>query len=182
MVRKLDTFILLTKKNINDISSALYYFEGKVIRCQLTIHEERKQIKMFHRTFKNAIRVINTQFFNNFPQEVSETFYCANGKMILHYWHDFNYLLHETKGFTPIQEPILPKMEIVWRNNNLLFDKYRLTKELNYENAMSYFGKHPELSDFLQDYINNVIKYKPRNVLEFTVRFFQKFKIPPNTN
>ncbi|XP_065357105.1 uncharacterized protein LOC135951389 [Calliphora vicina] len=167
---------------VNNFRGDFHYFSmnliGKIIRCQLTIREERKQLKMFHRTFKNAVHVINTQYFNNYPQEVSETFYTVHGKMILHYWHNFNYLIHETKGIIIKQEPIVPKLELMWRSQNQLLDQYRLKKKLTYENAMEYFEKHPELSDFLHDYVLNVLKYKPRNILEFTVRFFQKFKKP----
>lgn len=146
------------------------------MRCQLTIHEERQQIKMFYRTFRNAVHVFNTQYFNNHPQEISETFYTVSGKMILHYWHNFNYLVHETKGFIPKQEQIVPKLELMWRSQNQLLDQYRLEKKLTYENAMEYFEKHPELSDFLNDYILNVFKFKPQNILEFTVGYFQNFK------
>ena len=99
--------------------------------------------------------------------------------MIMHYWHNFNYILHETKGYIEKRERILPKMELMWRSHNLLLQKYRLKKKLTYKNAMEYFNKHPELSDFLHDYIINVLKFKPANVIEFTVKFFQKFKIPP---
>lgn len=143
------------------------------------MHEERKHIKMFHRTFPNAIRIVNIQYFNDYPQEVSETFYTANGKIILHYWHGFRYILHETKGLIKPQEPVLPKLELMWRSQNQFLDKYRLKKNLNYENAMAYFDKHPDLSDFLMDFILNVLKHKPQNVLEFSVKFFQKFRKPP---
>ncbi|KAM7354717.1 uncharacterized protein ACRADG_006278 [Cochliomyia hominivorax] len=165
---------------INHFRGDFHYFSlnimGKIIRCQLSVLEERKKIKMFHRTFQNAIHVINTQYFNDYPQEVSETFYTVNGKMILHYWHNFNYLIHETKGHIRSQETIVPKLELMWRCQNQLLDQYRLKKKLTYENALAYFDKHPQLSDFLYDYVLNVLKYKPRNILEFTVQYFQNFK------
>lgn len=131
---------------------------------------------MFHRSFQNVIHITNTQYFNNFPQEISETFYTASGKIILHYWHNFNYLLHETKGFIENIERIVPKLELMWRGQYQLLQQYRLQKKLTHENALDYFAKHPGLSDFLHDYILNVLKYKPRNILEYSVRYFQKFK------
>ncbi|XP_075151323.1 ciliogenesis-associated TTC17-interacting protein [Haematobia irritans] len=168
---------------VNNFRGDFNYFTmnlfGKILRCHLTILQERKQIKMFHRTFQNAIRVVNTQYFNNYPQEISETFYTANGKIILHYWHGFQYVLHETKGFAETKERIVPKLELMWRSQNELLNKYRLQKKLTYEHATDYFNDHPELSDFLMDFVLNVIKYKPQNVLEFTVNFFQKFRPLP---
>lgn len=134
---------------------------------------------MFHRSFSNVIRVVNVQYFNDYPQEVSETFYTANGKIILHFWHGFRYVLHETKGFVETKEVIIPKLELMWRCQNQLLQQYRLEKKLTYDNAMAYFDKHPELSDFLQDYITHVMKFKPQNVLEFSVKYFQKFRKPP---
>ncbi|XP_013109979.2 uncharacterized protein LOC131995773 [Stomoxys calcitrans] len=151
---------------------------GKILRCHLTVHEERKRIKMFHRTFTNAIRVVNIQYFNNYPQEVSETFYNSNGKMILHYWHGFHYILHETKGFIETNERIVPKMELMWRCQNELLGQYREKKKFTYDNAIAYFNKHAELCPFLMDFLLNVIKYKPQNVLEFTIKYFQKFRKP----
>lgn len=120
----------------------------------------------------------NTQYFNDYPQDVSDTYYTAAGKMILHYWHNFNYIVHETKGFVAKQELIVPKLELMWRQHNQLLNQYRLKKKLSYENALAYFAQHPELTDFLHDFVLNVIRFKPNNVLEFTVKYFQKFKKP----
>ncbi|XP_073823126.1 uncharacterized protein [Musca autumnalis] len=167
---------------INNFRGDFNYFTmnlfGKVLRCKLSVHEERKNIRMFHRSFANVIQVTNTQYFNDYPQEVAETFFTANGKIILHFWHGFRYVLHETKGFIKKEERIVPKLELMWRSQNELLEQYRLKKQLTYENAMAYFGDHPELSDFLMDFVLNVIQYKPDNVLEFAVRFFQKFRKP----
>ncbi|XP_011290176.2 uncharacterized protein LOC101900594 [Musca domestica] len=181
----LDGGVMLLMRHliINNFRGDFQYFTmnlfGKILRCQLTIHQDRKSIRIFHRTFKNIIHVVNTQYFNDYPQEVTETFFTANGKTILHFWHGYRYVLHETKGFVKKCERIVPKLELMWRSQNQLLDQYRLKTRLTYENALAYFQEHPELVDFLMDYLLNVIQYKPENVLEFTVRFFQKFRKPP---
>ncbi|TMW39910.1 hypothetical protein DOY81_015010, partial [Sarcophaga bullata] len=76
---------------VNNFRGEFNYYtmnlNGKILQCKLRVLEERKEIKMFHRTFKNAIHVMNTQYFNNYVQEKSETFYTASGRMIMHYWH-----------------------------------------------------------------------------------------------
>uniref|UniRef100_A0A1A9WUB4 Tektin n=1 Tax=Glossina brevipalpis TaxID=37001 RepID=A0A1A9WUB4_9MUSC len=170
----LDGGILLLMRYlvINNFQGDFFYFSmnlfGKILHCKLTINAARKRIKVFHRTFQNAIHVINTQYFNNYPSEVSESYYAPSGKMILHFWHDFQYIVHETKGYIKPVERIVPKLEFMWRSHHLLLDKYFARKQLTYETAMAYFKEHPELTDFLHDYLLNVIKFKPLNVLDFS--------------
>ncbi|XP_061396333.1 uncharacterized protein LOC133331963 [Musca vetustissima] len=174
--------LLMRHLILNNFRGDFQYFTmnlfGKILRCQLTINEQRKRIRLFHRTFNNIIHVVTTQYFNDYPQEVAETFFTANGKIVLHFWHGFRYVLHETKGYVEKRERIVPKLEIMWRSQNQLLDQYRLRTQLTYDNAMAYFEKHSELSDFLMDFVQNVIQYKPDNILEFAVRFFQKFRKP----
>lgn len=140
------------------------------------IEKERKQIKLFHRTFKNVIKVINTQYFNDIVVDVAESYYMPNGKMVLHYWHNYNYILHETKGFIKSPEKVLPKLELKWRSHPQFVQLFEQREALHYEAAVKCFEDHPELADLIHDYIFNIMQFKPINVLDFTVRYFQKFR------
>lgn len=144
----------------------------------MSIKSGRKEIKLFHRTFKDVIQVINTQYFNDIVVDISESFYSPNGKMILHYWHNYNYILHETKGAIQSPENVLPKLELKWRSHPQFMQLFEQKRELHYAEAVKCFQAHPELSDLIHDYLFNIIQFKPTNVLDFTVRYFQKFKSP----
>lgn len=160
---------------LNTRKTKLLNFSGKVIKCSLQVLSERKKVRVFYKMFQTKC-VITTQYFNDVKQEVSETFFTPEGKIVLHYWHGYNYLLHSVKAPVEIPEKILPKLELMWRSDKVLLNRYELEKKLNYDNAIDYLMEHPEASDFLHDYILSLLKYKPDKVLEFTIKFFQNMK------
>ncbi|KAH8393479.1 hypothetical protein KR200_002160, partial [Drosophila serrata] len=147
---------------------------GRVLRCNLAVSKERKVVRIFYRTYKNVIHVVTQQCFNDELQDVAETFMSPEGRIVLHYWRGYNYLLHAAcMPVKSTKDPIVPKLELMWRQNKLLSKKYRDLKALNYENATKYLNSHSQLADYLQDYVLNLLRYKPTNVLEFSIMFFQ---------
>ncbi|EDW11839.1 uncharacterized protein LOC6576407 isoform X1 [Drosophila mojavensis] len=160
----------------NFVGSFEYYtmnLYGRVLRCNLVVHKERKIVRIFYRTYKNAIHIITQQCFNDELQDVAETFMTPEGRIILHYWQGYNYLLHAVCAPPKKKELILPKLELMWRQDPVLSRKFRELKALNYENTTKYLESNSELADFMQDYVLNVLRYKPSNVLEFSIMFFQ---------
>ncbi|KAH8410049.1 hypothetical protein KR009_004718, partial [Drosophila setifemur] len=146
---------------------------GRVLRCNLVVHKERKVVRIFYRTYKNVIHILTQQCFNDELQDVAETFMTNEGRIVLHYWRGYNYLLHSACMPPKRKEQVLPKLELMWRQNVQLTHKFRNLKALNYENATNYLSGNTQLADFMQDYVLSLLRYKPTNVLEFSVMFFQ---------
>lgn len=144
----------------------------------MVIEKSRKEVKLFHRTFKHVIKVMNTQYFNDIPIDVAESYYTPNGKMVLHFWHNYNYIVHETKGLSKSPEKVIPKLELKWRSHSQFMELFQQRKELHYKAAVKCFEDHPELADLIHDYIFNIMQFKPVDVLDFTIRYFQKFRSP----
>ncbi|EDW77964.1 uncharacterized protein Dwil_GK24764 [Drosophila willistoni] len=146
---------------------------GRVLRCNLLVHKERKVVRIFYRTYKNTVHIVTQQCFNDELQDVAETYMTPEGRIVLHFWRGYNYILHAACAPPKRQETIVPKLELMWRQDNVLSRKFKETKALNYDNATSYLSAHPELADYMQDYVLNLLRYKPNNVLEFSIMFFQ---------
>lgn len=176
----LDGGIMLLMRHLvchNFIGSYEYYtmnLFGRVLRCNLVVHKERKLVRIFYRTYKNTIHIVTQQCFNDELQDVAETFMTPEGRIVLHFWRGYNYLLHAA-CLPPKKkkELILPKLELMWRQDVALSRKFGELKALNYENSMKYLETNSELADFMQDYVLNVLRYKPSNVMEFSIMFFQ---------
>ncbi|XP_034472685.1 uncharacterized protein LOC117780323 [Drosophila innubila] len=176
----LDGGIMLLMRHLvchNFVGSYEYYtmnLFGRVLRCNLIVHKERKLVRIFYRTYKNTVHIVTQQCFNDELQDVAETFMTPEGRIVLHFWRGYNYLLHAA-CLPPKKkkEYILPKLELMWRQDVALSRKFRQLKALNYENSMKYLESNSELADFMQDYVLNVLRYKPTNVLEFSIMFFQ---------
>ncbi|KAH8334356.1 hypothetical protein KR059_009129, partial [Drosophila kikkawai] len=175
----LDGGIMLLMRHLicnNFVGNFEYYtmnLYGRVLRCNLAVAKERKVVRVFYRTYKNVIHVVTQQCFNDELQDVAETFMSPEGRIILHYWRGYNYLLHAACKAVKAKEPIMPKLELMWRQNEQLSRKFRELKALNYENATNYLNSHSQLADYMQDYVLNLLRYKPTNVLEFSIMFFQ---------
>ncbi|KAH8377725.1 hypothetical protein KR093_006817, partial [Drosophila rubida] len=147
---------------------------GRVLRCNLIVAKERKLVRIFYRTYKNTIHIVTQQCFNDELQDIAETFMTPEGRIVLHFWRGYNYLLHAAcTSQKKKKELILPKMELMWRQDVALSRKFKELRALNYENATSYLETNSELADYMQDYVLNVLRYKPSNVLEFSIMFFQ---------
>ncbi|KAH8353117.1 hypothetical protein KR084_009022, partial [Drosophila pseudotakahashii] len=175
----LDGGIMLLMRHLvanNFVGNFEYYtmnLYGRVLRCNLVVSKERKIVRIFYRTYKNVVQIFTQQCFNDELQDVAETFMTPEGRIVLHYWRGYNYLLHAACMPPKREEPILPKLELCWRQNEQLSRKFRELKALNYENATSYLSSNSQLADFMQDYVLNLLRYKPTNVLEFSIMFFQ---------
>lgn len=175
----LDGGIMLLMRHLvcNNFVGCFEYYTmnlyGRVLRCNLVVSKDRKVVRIFSRTYKNVLHIITQQCFNDELQDVAETFMTPEGRIVLHYWRGYNYLLHAACMPSKPKEPILPKLELMWRQNEQLSRKYCELKALNYENATSYLNSHSQLADFMQDYVLNLLRYKPTNVLEFSIMFFQ---------
>eukprot|EP00099_Drosophila_melanogaster_P007800 NP_001260475.1 uncharacterized protein Dmel_CG13243, isoform B [Drosophila melanogaster] len=175
----LDGGIMLLMRHLvcnNFVGNFEYYtmnLYGRVLRCNLVVSKERKEVRIFYRTYKNVVHIFTQQCFNDELQDVAETFMTPEGRIVLHYWRGYNYLLHAACMPPKRKEPILPKLELMWRQNEQLSRKFRELKALNYENATSYLSSNSQLADFMQDYVLNLLRYKPSNVLEFSIMFFQ---------
>ncbi|EDW03656.1 uncharacterized protein LOC6562102 [Drosophila grimshawi] len=146
---------------------------GRVLRCNLLVHKDRKLVRIFYRTYKNTVHIITQQCFNDELQDVAETFMTPEGRIVLHFWRGYNYLLHAVCAPPKKKETIVPKLELMWRQNVSLTRKFHDLKSLNYENTTNFLKSNSELADFMQDYVINVLRYKPTNVLEFSIMFFQ---------
>ncbi|KAM8716514.1 hypothetical protein ACLKA7_003396 [Drosophila subpalustris] len=176
----LDGGIMLLMRHLvchNFVGSFEYYtmnLFGRVLRCNLIVHKERKLVRIFYRTYKNTVHIVTQQCFNDELQDVAETFMTPEGRIVLHFWRGYNYLLHAAcLPHKKKKEYILPKLELMWRQDVALSRKFRELKALNYENSTKYLESNSELADFMQDYVLNVLRYKPSNVLEFSIMFFQ---------
>ncbi|XP_017038737.1 uncharacterized protein LOC108086347 [Drosophila ficusphila] len=175
----LDGGIMLLMRHLvcnNFVGNFEYYtmnLYGRVLRCNLIVSKERKIVRIFYRTYKNVVHIYTQHCFNDELQDVAETFMTAEGRIVLHYWKGYNYLLHAACMPPKRKETILPKLELMWRQNEQLSRKFRELKALNYENATSYLSSNSQLADFMQDYVLNLLRYKPANVLEFSIMFFQ---------
>ncbi|EDV30672.2 uncharacterized protein Dana_GF14923 [Drosophila ananassae] len=175
----LDGGIMLLMRHLvcnNFIGNFEYYtmnLYGRVLRCNLVVHKERKVVRIFYRTYKNVVHILTQQCFNDELQDVAETFMTPEGRIVIHYWRGYNYLLHAACLPPKRKETILPKLELMWRQNVQLTRKFQELKALNYENATNYLNGNTQLADFMQDYVLNVLRYKPTNVLEFSIMFFQ---------
>ncbi|XP_017115948.1 uncharacterized protein LOC108138303 [Drosophila elegans] len=175
----LDGGIMLLMRHLvcnNFVGNFEYYtmnLYGRVLRCNLVVSKERKVVRIFYRTYKNVVHILTQQCFNDELQDVAETFMTPAGRIVLHYWRGYNYLLHAACMPPKRKETILPKLELMWRQNEQLSRKFRELKALNYENATKYLNSNSQLADFMQDYVLNLLRYKPSNVLEFSIMFFQ---------
>ncbi|BFF94205.1 uncharacterized protein DMAD_11899 [Drosophila madeirensis] len=175
----LDGGIMLLMRHLvcnNFVGHFEYYtmnLYGRVLRCNLVVHKERKVVRIFYRTYKNTVHIVTQQCFNDELQDVAETYMTPDGRIALHYWRGYNYLLHAACIPPKRKEMILPKLELMWRQDTQLVRKFRELKALNYDNAMNYLEGNSELADFMQDYVLNLLRYKPSNVLEFSIMFFQ---------
>ncbi|KAI8042665.1 uncharacterized protein LOC128263259 [Drosophila gunungcola] len=175
----LDGGIMLLMRHLvcnNFVGNFEYYtmnLYGRVLRCNLVVSKERKVVRIFYRTYKNVVHILTQQCFNDELQDVAETFMTPEGRIVLHYWRGYNYLLHAACVPPKRKETILPKLELMWRQNEQLSRKFRELKALNYENATKYLNSNSQLADFMQDYVLNLLRYKPSNVLEFSIMFFQ---------
>ncbi|XP_004520995.3 ciliogenesis-associated TTC17-interacting protein isoform X1 [Ceratitis capitata] len=149
---------------------------GKVLRGVITVKKERKKVRIFYRSFTDVIVVKNLKYFNDVVEESSETYFTSNGKIVLHFWPRYNYLLHAIRSPPKPKERILPKLELMWKTDNLLFKHYQKKKKLTLENAMSYLQSHPEVVDFIYDYVHSLLQKKPEVVFPFTVKYFQNMK------
>lgn len=175
----LDGGIMLLMRHLvchNFVGTFEYYtmnLYGRVLQCNLIVHKERKLIRIFYRTYKNSVHIVTQQCFNGELQDVAETFMTPEGRIVLHFWRGYNYLLHAACAPPKKKEMIIPKLELMWRQDKILKRKFRELKALNYENTTRYLESNSELADFMQDYVLNVLRYKPSNVLEFSIMFFQ---------
>ncbi|KAH8262873.1 hypothetical protein KR044_001273, partial [Drosophila immigrans] len=176
----LDGGIMLLMRHLvchNFVGNFEYYtmnLYGRVLRCNLIVAKERKLVRIFYRTYKNTVHIVTQQCFNDELQDVAETFMTPEGRIVLHFWSGYNYLLHAAcASQKKKKERILPKLELMWRQDMALTRKFKELRALNYEHATKYLETNSELADFMQDYVLNVLRYKPTNVLEFSIMFFQ---------
>ncbi|XP_054744865.1 ciliogenesis-associated TTC17-interacting protein [Anastrepha obliqua] len=178
----MDGGVQLVMRNLiinNFVGNFEYYtlnLFGKVLRGIITVEKERKKVRIFYRNFANVIVVKNCKYFNDVAEEKSETYFTSNGKIVLHFWPDYNYLLHTTRCPQKPKERILPKLELMWKRDNLLFSHYQKKRKLTLESATQYLQNHPEAVDFIYDYILSLLKYKPDSVFPFTIKFFHNMK------
>ncbi|XP_030377086.1 ciliogenesis-associated TTC17-interacting protein [Scaptodrosophila lebanonensis] len=176
----LDGGIMLLMRHLicnNFVGNYEYYtmnLFGRVLRCNLVVRKERKLVRIFHRTYKFAVHIINQQCFNDELQDVAETFMTPEGHIIMHFWRGYNYLLHSACGPIKPKEPKSPKLELMWRQDLKLAKQFKNLRPLSYENATKYLAQHPELADLMQDYVLNLLRYKPSNVLQFSLMFFNQ--------
>ncbi|XP_060666699.1 uncharacterized protein LOC132798750 [Drosophila nasuta] len=181
----LDGGIMLLMRHLvchNFVGTFEYYtmnLYGRVMRCNLIVSKERKLVRIFYRTYKNTIHIVTQQCFNDELQDVAETFMTPEGRIVLHFWRGYNYLLHAAcASQKKKKERILPKLELMWRQDLALSRRFKELKALNYENSTKYLESNSELADFMQDYVLNILRYKPSNVLEFSIMFFQNMATP----
>ncbi|XP_030384475.1 ciliogenesis-associated TTC17-interacting protein-like [Scaptodrosophila lebanonensis] len=180
----LDGGIMLLMRHLicNNFVGQFNYFTmnlyGRILRCCLTLHKERHDVCIFNRTYKSATKIVTQQFFNDELQDVAETYMTPVGRIIIHFWHGYNYLLHS--AVAPVRpkpkEHIVPMMEDVWRMDPRMIARFEEEKEKNHERNSSYLARHPELNELVQDYVNCLLTYKPTNVLEFSIKYFQSFE------
>ncbi|XP_011193839.1 ciliogenesis-associated TTC17-interacting protein [Zeugodacus cucurbitae] len=172
--------LLMRHLIINNFVGKFEYYTltlyGKVLHGVITVEKERKKVRIFYRNFANVIVVKNFKYFNEVAEETSETYFTSNGKIVLHFWPRYNYLLHAIRLPPKPKERILPKLELMWKADNLLFKHYQKKKKLTLESAQCYLHNHPEIVDFLYDYIHSVLQKKPEVVFPFTIKFFQNMK------
>lgn len=158
------------------VHSKFNLISGKVLHGIITVAKERKKLRIFYRHFANVIVAKNFKYFNEVAEETSETYFTSNGKIVLHFWPKYNYLLHAIRSPLKPRERILPKLELMWKADNLLFKHYQKKKKLTLENAQCYLHHHPEIVDFFYDYIHSLLQKKPEVVFPFTIKFFQNMK------
>ncbi|XP_011213162.2 uncharacterized protein LOC105232946, partial [Bactrocera dorsalis] len=149
---------------------------GKVLHGIIIVEKERKKVRIFYRNFNSVIVVKNYKYFNEVAEEKSETYFASNGKIVLHFWPRYNYLLHAIRSPPKPVERILPKLELMWKADNLLLMHYQKKKKLTLENAQCYLHNHPEIVDLFYDYIHSLLQKKPEVVFSFTIKFFQNMK------
>ncbi|XP_067625241.1 uncharacterized protein [Eurosta solidaginis] len=172
--------LLMRHLIINNFVGSFEYYTmnifGKILRSVISVEKERKRVRIFYRTFTNLIVVKNTKYLNYTADETSETYLTNNGKIVLHFWRNSNYLLHAIRSPLEPRKPKLPKLELIWKADNLLFKCCQEKKKLTMENATWYLQNHPEVVDFVYDFILSTLRYKPDVVFPFTIKFFQNLK------
>ncbi|XP_037944825.1 uncharacterized protein LOC119677522 [Teleopsis dalmanni] len=154
---------------------------GKVVRVVLNIFEERHTMRIFTETFRNLFLVKKTEYFDDEEVEVSESYLTAKGKLILHFWPTFNYILHCSRPIEPPKEMIIPRLEFQWKQDSALY-QYYISKEKLYRNlVIEYLKESPEVKVFLRDYMRMMVKLKPKptDVFRYTVEFFSSFAYRP---
>ncbi|XP_018796114.1 PREDICTED: ciliogenesis-associated TTC17-interacting protein isoform X1 [Bactrocera latifrons] len=172
--------LLMRHLIINNFIGKFEYYTlnlyGKVLHGIIIVEKERKKVRIFYRNFNNVIVVKNYKYFNEVAEEKSETYFTSNGKIVLHFWPKYNYLLHALRSPPKPVERILPKLELMWKADNLLLMHYQKKKNLTLENAQCYLHNHPEIVDLFYDYIHSLLQKKPEVVFSFTIKFFQNMK------
>ncbi|CAD6997575.1 unnamed protein product [Ceratitis capitata] len=103
---------------------------GKVLRGVITVKKERKKVRIFYRSFTDVIVVKNLKYFNDVVEESSETYFTSNGKIVLHFWPRYNYLLHAIRSPPKPKERILPKLELMWKTDNCFLNIIKKRRNL----------------------------------------------------
>lgn len=117
--------------------------------------------------------------------DISYTGFLPNGRMLFHQWCDCTYLWHlnplkvDVLMQTPVGDLPLNAAEANgerWREDVGLYGKYVQMKLDRQVEIRSFMRNRPQVMALIRDYIYCLLRSKPDNVLDYSIKHFTSFK------
>ncbi|KAK4877793.1 hypothetical protein RN001_010299 [Aquatica leii] len=117
-------------------------------------------------------------------EECGITHYCKTiltlqGQIIKQEWKDCNHILQVNPlAYVHNEKPTGNEhilLHQIWEKDMQLLSKYLDSKTTYAMDIKSYLADHPELKDMMADYVQKTLFMKPEDVLDFTIKHFNRF-------
>lgn len=153
------------------------YVTGEL--CRSTYCFSRKANVLVNRRLCTVVKVRRCIWRSEYVPDVSVSLYLETGHLVRHTWQGCPYVVHVNPAQDIAKllgdvEPLLSAVDERWREDVELWEQYlqmkndRLCDLRGYVRSSS--GGPP--TALLRDYVYCLLRTKPRNVLEFTVKHF----------
>lgn len=151
------------------------YVTGEL--CRSTYCFSRKVNVLVNTRLCTVVKVRRCIWRTEYVPDVSVSLYLETGHLVRHTWQGCPYVVH----VNPLQDiaQLLGSVPIVystiderWRENVELWEQYLEMRNDRMVDLRSYVRCSGQVSALLRDYVYCLLRTKPRNVLEFTVKHF----------
>lgn len=154
------------------IESNIFFFLGEVCRARFSVAKRKILIIKSRRV--QVVRILKVIYRNGRVVSLSKTYFLPTGHIFRHRWKDCKYLVHAQDYPWNIRScGYMERLENHWRNDIELQSKLLDLKEARQSEIKTYLNDNELIMHILADYLIELVENKPKNILDFTVDYFQ---------
>lgn len=165
---------MVQERFVGRLETVGLYVTGEL--CRSTYCFSRKTNVLVNNRLCNVVKVRRCIWRKLYVPDVSISVYLESGHLVRHTWQDCDYVVHvqplqdvnRLLDSVSLQQPVDER----WRNDVGLFEEYMAMRADRVVDLRAYVRRSGQLTALIRDYVFGVLRTKPKNVLNFTVSYF----------